>query len=146
MKRFFKFFFKFVFGVFVGLGVLGLTGCVATMFLVGTTIEVVDETIQEVEQEGIELSNTYNDLVQAIEWTVVTDSWGDTTVTGILENTTDEVIDYIEIEYEFVKDGITVDSSFTNETDIEPNEKVKIEIITFEEFDTFTVKGSDGWN
>ena len=142
MKRFFK----FVFGVFAVLGVLGLTGCVATMFLVGTTIEVVDEAIQEVEQEGIELSNTYNDLVQAIEWTIVTDSWGDTTVTGILENTTDEVIDYIEIEYEFVKDGITVDSSFTNETDIEPNEKVKIEIITFEEFDTFTVKGSDGWN
>lgn len=87
----------------------------------------------------------YDELVQDITWTITTDSWGDTVATGILENTTEEEIEYIEIEYKFKKDGVTVDSSWTNAINIAPGEKVQIEIWTFEEFDKLEVEGSDGF-
>ena len=129
-------------GVLIALGVIllvGMVGCVASVALVGTA---VDETITEMEQELEENNATYDELVQAIEWNTVTDEFGLTTVTGILTNTTEEEIDYIEVEYKLVKDGITVENSFTNATDIMPGESVKIEIFTTEEFDTVKVKGT----
>ena len=129
-------------GVLIVLGVImlvGMVGCVASVALVGTA---VDETITEMEQELEENNATYDELVQAIEWNTVTDEFGLTTVTGILTNTTEEEIDYIEVEYKLVKDGITVENSFTNATNIMPGESVKIEIFTTKEFDTVKVKGT----
>ena len=130
-------------GMLIALGVImlvGMVGCVGSVFLVGTAI---DESITEMEQEIEENNATYNELVQAVEWETVTDEYGFTTITGILTNTTDKEIDYIEVEYKLVKDGITVDSSFTNATNVMPGESVKIEIFTTEEFDTMEVKGTD---
>ena len=129
-------------GVLIALGVImlvGMVGCVASVALVGTA---VDETITEMEQEIEENNATYDELVQAVEWNTVTDEFGLTTITGVLTNTTDKEIDYIEVEYKLVKDGITVENSFTNVTDIMPGESVKIEIFTTEEFDTVKVKGT----
>lgn len=137
MKKVFK-------GIFIALGVVmvvGLVGCVGSMWLLGTA---VNESIEEMEQESMETSATYDSLVQAIEWSYVTDSYGDTTVTGKLTNTTDKEIEYIHIEYKFIKDGVTVDSSWTNAINIEPNETIEIEIITLEDFDSMQVKGTDG--
>lgn len=133
-------------GMLIALGVImlvGMVGCVGSVFLVGTAI---DESITEMEQEIEENNATYDELVQAIEWSMVTDEYGDTTLTGVLTNTTDKEIDYIEIEYKFIKDGVTVDSSFTNEVNIGVGESAQIKIYTFEEFDSFEVKGTDGWN
>ena len=134
-------------GVLIAFGIIllvGMVGCVASVALVGTA---VDETITEMEQEIEENNATYDELVQAIEWQVVTDEiFGATTVTGVLTNTTDKEIDYIEVEYKFIKDGVTVDSSFINATDIQPGESVKLDIMTVEEFDSFEVKGTDIWN
>ena len=133
-------------GVLIALGVImlvGMVGCVASVALVGTA---VDETITEMEQELEENNATYDELVQAIEWHTVTDEFGLTTVTGVLTNTTDKEIDYIEVEYKFIKDGVTVDSSFINATDIQPGESVKLDMMTVEEFDNFEVKGTDIWN
>ena len=133
-------------GVLIALGVImlvGMVGCVGSVFLVSTA---VDETITEMEQEIEENNATYDELVQAIEWNTVTDEFGLTTVTGVLTNTTDKEIDYIEVEYKFIKDGVTVDSSFINATDIQPGESVKLDIMTVEEFDSFEVKGTDIWN
>ena len=134
-------------GVLIAFGVIllvGMVGCVASVALVGTA---VDETITEMEQEIEENNATYDELVQAIEWQVVTDEiFGVTTVTGVLTNTTDKEIDYIEVEYKFIKDGVTVDSSFINATDIQPGESVKLDIMTVEEFDSFEVKGTDIWD
>ena len=139
MKKIFK-------GALIMLGVImlvGMVGCVGSVFLVGNA---VNEAVEEVEQESVENSATYDELVQAIEWSMVTDEYGDTTLTGVLTNTTDKEIDYIEIEYKFIKDGVTVDSSFTNEVNIGVGESAQIKIYTFEEFDSFEVKGTDGWN
>ena len=133
-------------GVLIAFGVIllvGMVGCVASVALVGTA---VDETITEMEQEIEENNATYDELVQAIEWNTVTDEFGLTTVTGVLTNTTDKEIDYIEVEYKLVKDGITVENSFINATDIQPGESVKLDIMTVEEFDNFEVKGTDIWN
>ena len=128
-------------GVLIALGVImlvGMVGCVASVALVGTA---VDETITEMEENNA----TYDELVQAIEWHAVNE-FGLTTVTGVLTNTTDKEIDYIEVEYKFIKDGVVVDSSFINATDIQAGESVKLDIMTVEEFDNFEVKGTDIWN
>ena len=133
-------------GMLIALGVImlvGMVGCVGSVFLVSTA---VDETITEMEQEIEENNITYDELGQAVEWNTVTDEFGFTTITGILTNTTDKEIDYIEIEYKLVKDGISVENAFTNATDFMPGESVKIEIYATEEFDTMEVKGTDIWN
>lgn len=137
-----------------------ISGLLTLGLLVGCSSEVVEEpqgevgtkepTIIEVTEEpnAVEVVLTdevLNELVSKIEWEFVADEWGDTIASGVLENTTDQEIDYIEIEYKFKKDGITVDSSWTNAVNIAPGEKVMIEIWTFEEFDTLEVEGSDGW-
>ena len=123
--------------------------------LVGCSSEVVEpvEPVEPVEvpeekiivEEQALTDEVLNEIVQDITWTIKTDSWGDTVATGILENTTGQTIDYIEIAYKFKRDGITVDSSWTNEINIAPGEKVEVEIYTFEEFDTLEVEGSDGF-
>lgn len=128
-------------GVLIALGVImlvGMVGCVGSVFLVSTA---VDETITEMEENNA----TYDELVQAIEWHAVNE-FGLTTVTGVLTNTTDKEIDYIEVEYKFIKDGVVVDSSFINATDIQVGESVKLDIMTVEEFDSFEVKGTDIWD
>ena len=108
-------------------------------------VEQVEEPKQEQQQVEIQKPTkvTYNDMIKAIQWEMVQDEFGDTTVTGKLTNTSDKEIEYIEIEYKFIKDGVTVDSSFTNAVNIEPNETVLIEILTFEEFDTMQVKDAE---
>ena len=71
-------------GVLIAFGIIllvGMVGCVASVALVGTA---VDETITEMEQEIEENNATYDELVQAVEWQVVTDEiFGATTVTGV---------------------------------------------------------------
>mgnify|MGYP003472976863 CR=1 FL=1 len=99
----------------------------------------------EEENEEVLTDSVLNELVQSIVWVHSTDTWGTTTTVGILENTTDKTIAYIEIEHKFKKEGITVDSSWTNAINIAPGEKVEIEIITFEEFDSLEVAGSSGF-
>ena len=107
--------------------------------------EPVEPAVVEPEEPVVSYDEILNGLVKDITWTIEKDEWGDTIVTGVLENTTDEEIEYIEIEYKFKKDDITVDSSWTNAVNIAPGEKVQIEIYTFEEFDTLEVEGSDGF-
>ena len=106
--------------------------------------EALEEAII-VEEPNVHSDEVLNELVQGITWTIERGEFGDATATGILENTTDKTIDYIEIEYKFKKDGITVDSSWTNAINIAPGEKVQIEIYTYEDFDSLEVKGSDGF-
>jgi hypothetical protein len=106
--------------------------------------EALEEAII-VEEPNVHSDEALNALVQGITWTIERGAFGDATATGILENTTDKTIDYIEIEYKFKKDGITVDSSWTNAINIAPGEKVQIEIYTYEDFDSLEVAGSSGF-
>ena len=129
------------------------TGMLAVL-LIGCSPMMDDKTIIEIPQEGVTIpaqdialtDEQLNELVQNIEWTFVENEWTEqTTVTGVLENTTDKTIEYIEIEYKFIRDGITVESAFTNLVNIEPGEKMLVELYCFRSFDTLKVKGSDGF-
>ena len=124
------------------------------VLLVGCSRVMDDKTIIEIPQEGVTIpphdvpltNEQLNELVQNIEWTFAENEWTEqTTVTGVLENTTDKTIEYIEIEYKFIRDGITVESAFTNLINIEPGEKMLVELYCFRSFDTLKVKGSSGF-
>lgn len=144
---------KVLFGSVLVCGAL-LVGCSndSDVKPVDSDVKVVEEQ-QEQKQEQPKVIKedktieekhlTYNDVINDIEWSMVTDEYGDTTVTGLLTNKTNKEIEYIEIEYKFIKDDIVVDSSWINAINIEPNESVKIDIYTFEEFDTMKVKDSE---
>lgn len=106
--------------------------------------EALEEAII-VEEPNVHSDEALNELVQGITWTIERGEFGDAKAIGVLENTTDKTIDYIEIEYKFKKDGITVDSSWTNVVNIAPGEKVRIEIYTYEDFDSLEVVGSSGF-
>lgn len=124
------------------------------VLLVGCSPMMDDKTVIEIPQEGVTIpaqdialtDEQLNELVQNIEWTFEENEWTEqTTVTGVLENTTDKTIEYIEIEYKFIRDGITVESAFTNLVNIEPGEKMLVELYCFRGFDTLKVKGTSGF-
>ena len=124
---------------------VAMMACGTVLF--GCASQEVEQVEEPKTEQKVEVQKpskvTYNDMVEAIQWEMVEDEYGDTTVTGKLTNTSDKEIEYIEIEYKFIKDGVTVDSSFTNAINIEPNETVLIEIMTFGEFDTMQVKDAE---
>ena len=133
----------------LGNGFLELTEPEQIEFIEDYAAPVIEKLMTEaiiVEEPNVHSDEALNELVQNITWTIERGGeFGDATAIGILENTTDKTIDYIEIEYKFKKDGITVDSSFTNAINIVPGEKVRIEIYTYEDFDSLEVVGSDGF-
>ena len=136
----------------LGNGFLELTEAEQIEFIEEYAAPVIEKLLNDalqdaiiVEEPNVHSDEALNALVQQIVWTIEKDEWGDATATGVLQNTTEKTIDYIEIEYKFIKDGVTVDSSFTNAVNIAPGEKVKVEIYTFEEFDTLQVKGTSGF-
>lgn len=133
----------------LGNGFLELTEPEQIEFIENFAAPVIEKLMTEaiiVEEPNVHSDEALNALVQGITWTIERGGeFGDTKAIGILENTTDKTIDYIEIEYKLKKDGITVDSSFTNAVNIAPGEKVRIEIYTYEDFDSLEVVGSSGF-
>ena len=132
----------------LGNGFLELTEPEQIEFIEDYAAPVIEKLMTEaiiVEEPNVHSDEALNALVQGITWTIERGEFGDATAIGILENTTAKSIDYIEIEYKFKKDGITVDSSWTNAINIAPGEKVQIEIYTYEDFDSLEVKGSSGF-
>ena len=132
----------------LGNGFLELTEPEQIEFIEDYAAPVIEKLMTEaiiVEEPNVHSNEALNDLVQNITWTIERGEFGDATAIGILENTTDKTIDYIEIEYKFKKDGITVDSSWTNAVNIAPGEKVRIEIYTYTDFDSLEVVGSSGF-
>lgn len=132
----------------LGDGFLELTEAEQIEFIEDYAAPVIEKLMTEaiiVEEPNVHSDEALNELVQGITWTIERGEFGDATATGVLENTTDKTIDYIEIEYKFKKDGITVDSSWTNVVNIAPGEKVRIEIYTYEDFDSLEVVGSSGF-
>lgn len=80
------------------------------------------------------------EIVKNMKWEIKKDDIGDKTIVGVFDNTTDKKIDYLELDYKLYKDGVVEDSSFTNETDIAPGEKRKIEILpTKNDFDKYEI-------
>ena len=128
---------KILIGVIIGFVVI-VGGCAA---LIGAGVSSVDNAIKEVEQETIVNDEKIQDIVKDINWEVKKDE-SSTKIVGIFENTSDETLDYVEFEYKLIDtDGTVIEKSFTNETDVEPGEKRKVEILCIEnDFDKYEIK------
>lgn len=100
----------------------------------------VDEVATEIQEE----SNTQEEVVQQVsqnlEWTFVPDGYGYGTLETVLTNTSDTTIDYIQFDVKFIKDGVTVETDWTNAADIEPGESRKVEFMLVpDDYDSFKV-------
>lgn len=128
---------KILIGIIIGFVVV-IGGCAA---LVGMGVFSVDNAIKEVEQETIENDNKLQEMAKDIQWEVKREEYS-TKIVGIFQNTSDEIIDYVEFEYKLIdSDGTVIEQSFTNETEVEPGEKRKIEILCIEDdFDKYEIK------
>lgn len=127
---------KILLGIFIGVLLLA-GGCVA---MVGGAANSASDAITEMENEAVVKDEKYNDIVKNIKWEVVSNGFS-TSIVGILENTLDEEISYIQLDYKtFDASGVVLDKSFTNETDITVGEKRKVEIMLINnEFDTYEI-------
>lgn len=131
MKKFFMVF-GIVFVVLIG-------GCVGMSAMFVTS---VDNAIEESEKESAMYDEIAQQMVDATEWTIEESEYGSTYIVGYLTNTQDYKIDYFEINYKlFDESGATVLNSFTNETDIEPGETVKISIDAYKDFVDYKLTG-----
>ena len=127
---------KVLLGILIA-GIVLIGGC---SLAAGVFVSSVDSAIEEVEQETASKDEVYADLVKDIEWAIENDGFIPKVV-GVLENTTDEKIDYIQFEYKFMDaDGVVIEKSFTNEVDIAPGEKRKVEIFANENMKSFTIE------
>ncbi|MFQ9310915.1 MAG: FxLYD domain-containing protein [Paraclostridium sordellii] len=116
---------KVILGIVIGIVII-IGGC-AAMFTAG--VSSVDKAVNQVNKETEKNDAKVQDLAKDISWEVKRGEYS-TVIEGVFENTTDKKIDYVQFNYKLIsKDGTVVDSSFTNETDIEPGEKRKIEIL-----------------
>lgn len=131
MKKFFMIL-GIIFLLFIG-------GCVAfsAMF-----VNSVDESIKSYEEEQATYNEIAQQMVDETEWTIEDSEYGSKYIVGYLTNNQDYMIDYFEIGYKLIdENGVTVLSSFTNETDIEPGETVKIEIDAYKDFVDYKLTG-----
>ncbi len=127
---------KVILGIVIGIVVI-IGGC-AAMFSAG--VSSVDNAIDEVQKETVKKDSQMQDLAKNISWEVNKGEFT-TTIEGIFENTSDKKIDYIQFDYKLIdKDGTVVENSFTNETDVMPGEKRKVEIFcTTDNFDKYEI-------
>ena len=128
---------KILVGIIIGFVVV-VGGCAA---LVGAGVSSVDNAIKEVEQETVENDNKVQEMAKNIKWEVKRGDYS-TKIVGIFENTSNEVLDYVEFEYKLMdSDGTVIEKSFTKETEITPGEKRQIEIFCSEgDFEKYDIK------
>lgn len=127
---------KILIGIIIGFVVI-IGGCAA---LFGAGVSSVDNAIKEVEQQTANADSKIQEMAKNIKWEVKKDAYS-TKIVGVFENTSDEKIDYVEFEYKLIdSDGTVIESSFTNETEVSPGEKRKVEILCIEnDFEKFEV-------
>lgn len=127
---------KILIGIIIGFVVI-IGGCAA---LFGAGVSSVDNAIKEVEKQTANADSKVQEMAKNIKWEVKKDAYS-TKIVGVFENTSDEKIDYVEFEYKLIdSDGTVIESSFTNETEVSPGEKRKVEILCIEnDFEKFEV-------
>lgn len=127
---------KVILGIAIGL-VLVIGGCAA---FIGAGVSSVDQAIKETETQMANTDTLVKEMAQNISWEVKKTDYS-TSIVGVFENTSEEVIDYVEFEYKlFDGEGTVLESSFTNETNVNPGEKRKVEILCIEnDFDKYEI-------
>ncbi len=153
---------KILLGIIIGLVVI-IGGCVA---LLGAGVSSVDNAIKEVEKQTYDNNAKVQDIAKNIEWEVKKEAYSQTydnntkvqdiakniewevkkeaystKIVGVFENTSEETLDYVQFDYKLIDaDGTVIENSFTNETDVAPGEKRKIEILCMKDnFDKYEI-------
>lgn len=127
---------KVVLGILIGIVVI-IGGC-AAMFTAG--VSSVDKAVKQVNKETVKKDSKVQDLAKHISWEVKRSEFS-TSIVGVFENKSDEKIDYIQFDYKLIdKEGTVIENAFTNETDIMPGEKRKVEILcSTDNFDKYEI-------
>ena len=125
MKKLLKILLVFV-AIIIAMGI-AFAACV------GGVASSVNDSIEEVEKENKEKDAKVADMAKDMKWDVKTKD-GVLTAKSVFTNTSNEDIDYIQFNYKVLdKDGVTVEDSFTNVTNVKVGESVKIEITSYDE-------------
>lgn len=127
---------KVIVGILIGIVVV-IGGC-AAMFTAG--VSSVDKAVNQVKEDTVKNDSKVQDLAKDISWEVEKDQFT-TKIVGTFENKSNEKIDYLQFDYKLIdKEGTVIESSFTNETDIMPKEKRKVEILCSKnDFDKYEI-------
>lgn len=116
---------KVIVGILIGIVVV-IGGC-AAMFTAG--VSSVDKAVNQVKEGTVKNDSKVQDLAKDMSWEVEKDQFT-TKIVGTFENKSNEKIGYLQFDYKLIdKEGTVIESSFTNETDIMPKEKRKVEIL-----------------
>ncbi|GAA0099404.1 hypothetical protein UT300012_01180 [Paraclostridium bifermentans] len=116
---------KVIVGILIGIVVV-IGGC-AAMFTAG--VSSVDKAVNQVKEDTVKNDSKVQDLAKDMSWEVEKDQFT-TKIVGTFENKSNEKIGYLQFDYKLIdKEGTVIESSFTNETDIMPKEKRKVEIL-----------------
>ena len=111
------------------IGGCSFVSCVA----VQTVDKALTETVNEMEEQSNKQQEAVDKMFENVEWEFVKDDWS-TTITTVVTNNSDVKIDYVEVQYKlYDENGVTIEDSFTNATDIEVGESRKIEIYVFKD-------------
>lgn len=116
---------KVIVGILIGIVVV-IGGC-AAMFTAG--VSSVDKAVNQMKEDTVKNDSKVQDLAKDMSWEVEKDQFT-TKIVGTFENKSNEKIGYLQFDYKLIdKEGTVIESSFTNETDIMPKEKRKVEIL-----------------
>lgn len=116
---------KILLGVVITIVVL-IGGCTALM---GGMAKSASDSINQMEVDKKSKDELYNEMAKKINWEVKKDDFSSELV-GVFENTSKDNIDYIQFNYKiYDSNGVAIESSFTNETNIKPGEKREVKIM-----------------
>lgn len=116
---------KILLGVIITLVIL-IGGCTALM---GGIAKSASDSINQIEDDKKSKDELYNEMVKKVNWQVKKGDFS-TEIVGIFENTSEENIEYIQFNYKiYDSNGVAIENSFTNETNIQPGEKREVKIM-----------------
>ncbi len=127
---------KVLLGVIIGFVVI-IGGC-ALMLAQGASS--VNHAIEETQSQSEKENKKIEEMAKNITWEIKKEDYM-TKIVGVFENTSNEMIDYVQFDYKLIDtDGTVIENSFTNETDVAPGEKRKIEILCMKDnFDKYEI-------
>lgn len=95
----------------------------------GGMAKSASDTINQMEDDKKSKDELYNEMAKKVNWEVKKGEYS-SEIVGVFENTSGETIDYIQFNYKLYDgSGVTIESSFINETDIKPGEKREVKIM-----------------
>ena len=86
----------------------------------------VNHAIEETQSQSEKENKKIEEMAKNITWEIKKEDYM-TKIVGVFENTSNEMIDYVQFDYKLLgKDGTVIEKSFTNQSDIAQEKKEKL--------------------